>query len=125
MALFSGWLHATKVLQEEKYGNISNLRGDAYGDNVRQNVVGAIEELGEYLKEADWKPWKPRPQFASDDFRARRREELVDVLHFVANLCVIEGLDDRVLSDIYLEKLAFNRARSDHHDAVGDEGDQI
>lgn len=116
MTLFAGWLHATRKLQEERYGDLAHLRGDAYAAAVRSNVVGAIEELGEYLKEADWKPWKPRPEFDTAPMEARRQDELVDVLHFIANLCVLEGLNDHLLSDIYLDKLEINRNRPDHRD---------
>jgi len=113
--LFGGWLHATSRLQVEKYGrDLSEVPQELYGEEVRQHVVGAIEELGEYLKEADWKPWKPRPQFASEEARIKRCEELVDVLHFIANLCVLEGLTDAELSQMYLDKVEKNRIRNDH-----------
>lgn len=111
--LFGGWLHATARLQREKYrDDLAELEGDEYAEQVALNVTGLIEELGEYLKETRWKPWKIVGRDTTS--RAARREELVDVLHFVANLCVLEGFTDRSLSEAYLEKLEFNRAREDH-----------
>lgn len=113
MRLFGGWLHAAARLQHDKYHqDLADLEGEAYAEQVALNVTGVQEELGEYLKETRWKPWKrPGREPATAH---RRREELVDVLHFVANLCVLEGLTDQTLSDLYLEKVRFNLERADH-----------
>lgn len=116
MRLFGGWLDITKRLQRERYGvEIDQLRGEDYAGAVMMNVTASVAELGEYLQETQWKPWKKTVDAPDRERRAERVEELVDVLHFVANLLALEGVDDAELSAVYLDKVNKNRTRSDHH----------
>lgn len=113
MRLFGGWLDLAKRLQRERYGNEpEEMEGKAYAEYLRLNFTAAVVELGEYMQLAKWKPYKTEGR--DDETRAERIEELVDVLHHVANILVLERVTDLELTDAYLAKVEKNRQRTDH-----------
>ncbi len=63
---------------------------------------------GEVPREFHWKYWSHAEPFVHRD---RVRDELVDVLHFVANMLIAIGVDDDELEEAYREKQAINRQR--------------
>jgi hypothetical protein len=114
MRLFGGWLDCTAKLQHEKYGVYpEQLEGSAYAEYLRLNGFAALVELGEFAQKRNWKPYKI--QGRDETRRDEAIEELVDVLHHIANILILEGVDDKELSERYLDKVNKNRARSDHH----------
>lgn len=108
--MFDDWLMTTRVLQRMSFGtDPASLEGKQLAEYVRWNMLAANDELMEALHEVDWKPWT----VTEDGFRNRDAfvGELVDVLHFVANMLVAANCSDQELSDAYRAKQDKNRAR--------------
>jgi dimeric dUTPase (all-alpha-NTP-PPase superfamily) len=109
--MFSRWLARTKRLQSEYYGvDFDKLRStpNALADYLMWNNLAARDELSEVLAESAWKPWSDiRGTFNKDAMR----DEIVDVLHFIANIACAVGITDEELSEAYLAKMEENRRR--------------
>jgi len=108
--MFDEWLLSTRSLQRQSFGkDPALLEGAELAEYVRWNMLAANDELMEALHEVDWKPWT----VTEDGFRNRDAfvGELVDVLHFVANMLVAAGCDDAELTDKYQAKQQKNRDR--------------
>jgi len=76
-------------------------------DYVKDMMLAAHVELAEALQCVDWKPWRSdrttsRPAFV---------EEMVDVLHFCANLLVAFDVTDHELREAYAAKSRVNKQR--------------
>lgn len=108
---FGKWLAHTRALQEGAYGvSPHELRGDELLEYVRWNTLAAHVELDEFLQTTDWKPWK-QPQVRTRVDRNASVNELVDALHFIANLLVALKVDDDELERRYAEKVLVNERR--------------
>lgn len=107
---FQEWLERTLELQRTTYKtNPPALEGEARAEYVRWNVLAAIDELTEFLDDFGWKPWAVNQGEIKD--RPHAIEEIVDVMHFIANLlCVLDTSGDE-LDVIYRHKMAVNAAR--------------
>lgn len=108
--MFEDWLMTTRVLQRQSFGrDPAMLEGAELAEYVRWNTLAANDELMEALHEVDWKPWT----VTEDGFRNRDAfvGELVDVLHFVANMLVSANCSDEELSERYRAKQQKNRER--------------
>jgi dimeric dUTPase (all-alpha-NTP-PPase superfamily) len=106
--LFGNWIEKTKYLQEEFYGHkFEDFTHDELVQWVRINVLAAEDELHETLGEISWKPWASAQYFNREAYIG----EIVDVLHFVANLLAGAGVTDEELNAAYLEKMERNRQR--------------
>lgn len=119
--MFDEWLLSTQILQRQSFGvDPATLEGAELAEYIRWNQLAAIDELMEALHEVDWKPWT----VTEDGFRNRDAfvGELVDVLHFVANMLVAAKCSDEELTDRYAEKQDKNRARmaSKTYDGIKD-----
>ncbi len=107
---FEDWLMTTQVLQRQSFGkDPATLEGADLAEYVRWNTLAANDELMEALHEVDWKPWT----VTEDGFRNRDAfvGELVDVLHFVANMLVAAKCSDAELTERYRAKQQKNRDR--------------
>jgi hypothetical protein len=113
---FEEWLMRTWVLQREAFGvDPYVLKGKEREEYVRWNVLAAEDELHEALGEISWKPWASKEFFNRDQFVG----ELVDVLHFVANLLVVSQVTGDELTARYSGKQQKNRDRqSEGYDGV-------
>lgn len=109
---FFDWLYDTHALQVEAFGvNPSTLENNDFAEYIRWNVLAAQVELSEFVQELEWKPWRHDNGRPDDEARARAVEELVDVLHFVANLLVALRVGGRELTRAYQAKQQTNRDR--------------
>lgn len=102
------WLESTRHLQEESFGKKFPLVGDDLADYVTENYAAAVIELGELMQEVGWKPWSTPRGWAN---REAALGELVDVLHFLANLAVALDVREDELWNRYRAKQNVNRAR--------------
>lgn len=111
--MFNQWLEETRQLQAKSFGvDPSTLRGAAWADYVMMNVTAVVAELGEMLQEIPgWKPWAAERGTSDVNELSRATGELIDVMHFIANLLVALGCDDGELSIRYRAKMDVNRAR--------------
>lgn len=108
--MFDEWLLSTRILQRMSFGtDPATLEGAALAEYIRWNTLAAHAELTEALDEVDWKPWT----VTEDGFRNRDAfvVELVDVMHFVANMFVAARCSDAELTEIYEAKQQKNRDR--------------
>ncbi len=106
--LFGSWIENTKYLQEEFYGHkFEDFTVQERVEWVRINILAAEDELHEALGEISWKPWASAQFFNREAYLG----EIVDVLHFVANLLAGANISDEELNAAYLEKMERNRER--------------
>jgi hypothetical protein len=92
-------------------GRPEDLEGEAFAKYVRDMVLGAQVELGEFIQELPWKPWKNDAGRPDADARERAVEELIDVLHFVLNLALAMRIDGDELIGAYTLKHQVNMRR--------------
>ena len=72
------------------------------GDLVSMFSLGLISELGEVLQEyKGWKPWKAKDSFTNN--REQCLDEVVDMWHFMINLTLALGFDNRDLTKAFYE----------------------
>jgi dimeric dUTPase (all-alpha-NTP-PPase superfamily) len=111
--LFSRWLTETAELQRTHYDY--DPRGDDNFEHwinyIREQTLAAFVELGEFISELKWKPWGKLKKFPTISERQHAVEEIVDVLHFVANALHALGVTDSELDREYLRKMQINRDR--------------
>lgn len=103
------WLDGTLALQREAFGvDPPSLEGDELADYILWNALALHDEVSEMLQEVGWKPWtQPRGWVNRDAMIG----EVVDQLHFIANILVTVGCTGSELQQRYTEKVAKNRAR--------------
>jgi len=108
--MFDEWLLSTQILQRQSFGkDPAALEGAELAEYIRWNQLAAIDELMEALHEVDWKPWTVTENgFLNRDAFVG---EMVDVLHFAANMLVAANCSDEELTDRYRAKQEKNRAR--------------
>ena len=115
-----GWLASSRELQERYFGRDYNaLRTDPIllADTIMMNHTAAVVELGEAMNEVGWKPWAtPRGWVNREAFIG----ELIDVMHFIANLLTAVDCTDEEYEAYYQDKQAVNRARmtSGNYDGI-------
>lgn len=113
ISLFGNWLEETRRLQVEAYGCDPWVFEYAeFGDFINVNVTAMVAELGEMLAEIPgWKTWvteRGRPGMMG---RTRAVGEVVDLLHFIANVLIALRCTDLELRLAYAGKMERNRAR--------------
>ncbi len=110
MMTFAAWLVMTKQLQTALHGaDPGAFQGPDRASYIRYNTLAAVAELMEFLNETRWKPWQSDPGEVIRSDAAL--EELVDVLHFIANLLVSLQVSPDDLSEAYLAKHRMNYKR--------------
>jgi hypothetical protein len=122
VSLFGNWLKATRELQTLSFGtDPHDLEGAARAEFITWNHTAAVLELSEAMEEfPGWKPW------VVNRGEVLRREafiaEVVDTLHFVANMLSAVQCTDEELEAAYLAKMQKNRDRmaSKEYDGVRD-----
>jgi hypothetical protein len=110
--LFLGWLEAQRALQVKSYGvDPVELEGKEYADYVMFNGFAAQCELAEAFQLIPWKPWIQRRGLPTDENRTKLVEEMADVLMFIGNILIANGVDDAEINAAYREKLTVNAER--------------
>lgn len=110
------WLESTRQLQEEFYGAVYPMNGEALADYVTINHSALVLEASELLSEFGWKPWaQPRGWVSRDN----ALKEAVDVAHFLGNILSAIGVTDQEWEAAYQAKQEVNRQRQrDGYDGV-------
>jgi len=67
---------------------------------IQKEVLAMISELSELLDEVNFKWWKNKKEI---DFNLVK-EELVDILHFFASMCLKVGMDSNEVYQRYISK---------------------
>lgn len=114
--LFGEWLEEQYVYQRQAYGNdLHKLSEDDRLAYLDEMCKAAMLEIGEAFNEFSWKSWASR-QFRNKDALTG---ELVDVLFFVANALVANGVTSEELAAKYRGKMQINTKRQvDGYDGV-------
>lgn len=104
------WLESTEKLQVEYFNNdLRSFEGKELAEAVGDNILWATDELHEALAEVEGvKSWSSEP------VKIRKQAflgEIVDALHFVANLLVLAQATEDELWDAYRAKQQRNRER--------------
>ena len=74
---------------------------------IKDMTLALFVETGEALQSVDWKPWRSDRETDREHFI----EELVDCLHFVANLLVAVDVTDHEIAEAYMSKHRIVRSR--------------
>jgi chloramphenicol 3-O-phosphotransferase len=84
---------------------------------IHEHSAQIIEETIEMLRELPFhKRWKDYSDWGPDrmmDQFGKAREELIDVLIFLANVAVFLDMDEELIKEMYLEKLGINYKRQE------------
>lgn len=106
---FSDWIHTTAELQTIAFGRdpAEIPLGDEFKDFARWNFAATVVELSEFLDEVPWKPWASN----LDLQRKAAIGEIVDALHFIANLLRLLQVDGTELTLAYQAKQIKNLQR--------------
>ena len=102
------WLESTRQLQEEFYGAVYPIKGEALADYVTWNHSALVLEASELLSEFHWKQWA-KPRGAVN--RENALKEAVDVAHFLGNILSAIGVTDDEWEAAYQAKQEVNRQR--------------
>jgi len=114
--LFGTWLSETKRLQEsffmhhyghENFRELQQAGEQAMAAYLKEQAFSMFSEVNEFTGEFSWKPWASA-SFVNRDLAV---QELIDVLHFVANALCALGVDMRELNLKYSEKMRVNEER--------------
>lgn len=76
-------------------------------------VLASHAELSEFLEWSNWKMWKNARVEYTEAHMKEMHIELIDILHFWANLCIIWDLTPHKIVQLYSEKNAENHNRQD------------
>lgn len=82
---------------------------------TKEMAVAIIMEGGELLDWVQWKSWREPRELPAPVIEATRREvgvELVDLLHFVTNVCMLWGISPEMLAALYYAKNEENQRRA-------------
>lgn len=110
------WLESTRQLQEEFYGAIYPIQGEALADYVVMNHSALVAEATELLSEFGWKAWVKDRGWVN---RENALKEAVDVAHFLGNILSAIGVTDQEWEDAYRAKQEVNRQRQrDGYDGI-------
>lgn len=91
----------------EKIFNMQSRRQNKLGLNVKRQeylntmVLALYVELGEFIQETNWKPW--RKSKINED-KAKIKEELIDVWHFLINFSLARGMDAEEVYNSFVKK---------------------
>ena len=96
-------------------GDPANLSDVEKIDYIKSMTLAATDELHEALGEVGWKPWATSRHIN----RTAYLGELIDVLHFWVNLCLVVGATPEEIAERYAEKAKRNAKRqADGYDGV-------
>jgi len=74
---------------------------------IKNQILALYDEVGEALREVPWKPWKRNQQFNVSKFRM----ELIDIFHFLINLCLLSGMNAEDVFTLFQSKNQINKMR--------------
>lgn len=104
------WIDSTETLQKDYFGNdLRAMEGEKLDFHIMTNVMAALDELHEALAEnPSWKPWSTEVGILNKE---AFKGELVDALHFIANLLILGKITEDELWEAYRAKQQRNRDR--------------
>jgi dimeric dUTPase (all-alpha-NTP-PPase superfamily) len=104
---------------QERLGNIERLKGNDVNIQqfINQMILAVHEEATEIMKETAYK----NPDFVPFGWKKTQvwnveayKEEIVDLFHFLMNLCIAVEMDSEEFFNIYCKKNKINFERQDN-----------
>lgn len=111
-------IYAHQLLLQEHLGNIEKINeSDSMKQHfINQMILALHEEAVEIMRETAYKNpdyvpfgWKKGQQFNNEKFK----EEIIDIIHFVINLCIVAEMEPEEIYQRYLNKNKENFKRQD------------
>lgn len=100
-----------RASQEQRGYFFESMSVDEAVEYIRKHALYLQVELGEFLVELpgfkDWKKYDKNAAFPS----YAAQEELIDVIHFLLNICLALGMSAEDLYNTYLRKAEINVKR--------------
>jgi dimeric dUTPase (all-alpha-NTP-PPase superfamily) len=99
--------------QREFQKNFFDIDTLSFPDRVsftKENILSLHRELGEVLNEIPWKAHRKSNDVCDEE---HVREELIDCLKFLLNLCIIWGMTEDDIYKQFVEKSKIVRERFD------------
>jgi len=94
-----------QIMKEDEHAHSKEIQEQT------KNTLHAITcEIGEISDEINWKPWKRQHKDVDLDLLY---SELIDVLHFIVEICVMWGMDADRIFEYYKAKNQINHERQD------------
>jgi DNA-binding transcriptional MerR regulator len=76
-----------------------------------ENILALVAELGEVMQEDKrWKSWCKNPP---EVIQQKKKEEIIDCIHFVINICIYSGMDAKELYTLFTNKNIVNIKRQE------------
>jgi dimeric dUTPase (all-alpha-NTP-PPase superfamily) len=101
-------LNSQRELQKKHFKtDISALDEEQRAQYIKDMSLALTDELHEALNETGWKPWATSRHFNREAFLG----EMIDVLHFWANLVLLTNVGEREILDLYCAKAEKNARR--------------
>jgi len=94
-------------LGNKKYINFKNIKSKNNINILKDQLLGLIVEASEALQELPWKSWKQNQLFSISKFKI----ELIDILHFLINLFIFTGMNEKEVFYIFKIKNKINKER--------------
>lgn len=111
-----GVLNLTELLETQKKLQASMGNPTGFGEaGLKENLLQAIVEVVEALRETNFKPWKTK-KIAVD--RVKLSTELTDILQFWANASLAMGITPEELSKALRDKWQVNQQRIKDHEVT-------
>lgn len=103
---------------QEKLGTLDKIKQSESMKQqyINQMILALHEEAVEIMRETAYKNpeyvpfgWKKNQKFDKEKFK----EEIIDIIHFVMNLCIVSGMEPQEIFDRYLNKNKENHKRQE------------
>lgn len=108
MSVLQQILDRQRELQKKHYGvDVTKLTEEERAQYIRDMSLALTDELHEALNEVGWKPWATSRHINRQAYLG----ELIDVLHFWANLVLVVNTSEEELTAMYFAKADKNAKR--------------
>lgn len=108
MSVLQQILNRQRELQKKYYGvDVTTLTDEQRAEYIRSMALALADELHEALNETGWKPWATSRHINREAYLG----ELIDVLHFWANLVLVVNTNEEELTAMYFAKADKNAKR--------------
>ena len=108
MSVLQQILDRQRELQKKHYGvDVAKLTEEERAQYIRDMSLALTDELHEALNEVGWKPWATSRHINRQAYLG----ELIDVLHFWANLVLVTNTNEEELVEMYFAKADKNVKR--------------
>ena len=113
----AGMFEGQVLLQARLGHDFENMFDGERVEYVKNTILSIQDELMEALHETRWKPWATGEKMIVD--RDKFGGELIDVLHFVINLFLVNGWNENDVFQAFWAKNIVNWQRQENgYDAV-------